>query len=636
MSWCLPPRFANQFLDAIKDGSIDPGKLVDMTSAERRTFFSDIVGAENAKSVNAMFEQKMLLKDVQKGMVSWAKSVAGITEPVRRDMVNKIMKMDKILNPAEEKDFLADLAAKKLGTQVTVEEAGKITQLAQKAVEEREKSAGSTFGASEGFVKAAAALEHYVRSLEPTTVVAEVRDNFVTTLRNIVLMNPSTPIKTTIGQLENSAIEAITRRLGAREMTGAAPTVRKDLSDQAWEFFKKTGFNPAIMESYEDSGKLGEHSNFDVPEGMMSSHPLLNKLESMTRTIAKVTNKIAIDWEHVYSFTKFHQLAFFDALHIGATNVATMEGLTGAKASARTEEIMRDAAKIKPETEPGRILRANAQEQAARVTSINDTYLAGFAMAVKRFLNNKLNFKAPGSKNSQGLGDLLMPVAKIPANIIWNGIENAGVGIPLAVNDLWQGKQKLASDDATTKLQGAAQYADGWRRMARVVGVLGASAIFASMFDPKKDFRFDRYGASFVKIGGVWINTEYITFMSPAMGGFLNARKQVKHNDSIVKMIESYGAGALTPLKHTPGVDTVSDFVTSLTSNKDQLAGAWEYLRGRMVPAPVHSLTQDRPVNRLLFGAHGVETEEDVRADKRADHLRAAQRRRAAAEFRAE
>lgn len=627
-SWCLPPRFALAFLASLKDGTIDPGKLVDMDSAGRRAFFADIVGKENAQEVNANFENKLLLKDWKRGLASWAKSTAGITTPARRDLLNKILKMNKLLSPADEKAFLADAAAKKLGTQVSMEEAAKITQLAQSAMKARETNASSTFGMSEDFAKKAAALEHYVKAIEPTTVVAEIRDNVVTTLRNLVLMNPSTPIKTTIGQTENSVIDAITRRLATRSLAGAAPAVKADLQKQAWAFFRDTGLNPSIMESYEDSGRLGEHANFDLPEGMLSTSPALHKIEQATRTIAKISNKIAIDYEHVFTFTKFHQMAFFDAAHIGATNIATAEGLKGPAKVTRTEELLRDAAKIKPETEDGKILRADAQQQAARVTSINDTYLAGFALGVKNFLNGKIVFKGSDKLKipRTGLGDLLMPVAKIPANIIWNGIDNAGAGLPVAVKDIWRGKQKLAAEDAKTRLEGLQQYAAGWRRMARIVGVLGASAVFASMFGPD-DFRSDRYGANYVKIGGLWINMEYVSFMSPAMAGMLMVKKNVHDSDSVLKTLETYGAGAAGGLKNAPGVDTVSNFVTSLTSNKDKIAGAWDYIRGRLVPAPVHSLMQDRPINRLFFGAHGVENDEDVANDEAAASQRREQTR---------
>jgi hypothetical protein len=228
-----------------------------------------------------------------------------------------------------------------------------------------------------------------------------------------------------------------------------------------------------------------------------------------------------------------------------------------------------------------------------------------------------------------------MPVAKIPANIIWNGIENAGAGIPMAAMDIWRGKQKLASGDAKTVTEGLQQYASGWRRMARVVGIMGAAAVFSSMFD-EKDFRTDRFGAEYIKIGGLWVNMEYVSFMSPTFAGFTHARHQTHHNESVVKMVEMYAAGATGGLRNAPGVDTIGNFVTSLTSNKSKIAGAWEYVRGRMVPAPVHNLTRDRVVNRLLFGAHGIETDNQVREDKRVDQQRAAERRRANAEYRAE
>lgn len=636
-NWCLPPKFANLFLKALQDGNIDVEKMATMESADRRALLAKYVGEENAHEVNAAFEQKLLLKDWKRGMLSWVKGVTGLSDPAKRDMVNRITKMDKLLNPADEKMFLADYAAKRLGTEVTVDEAKKITDLAQKATKAREASAGSTFGMSEDYVKSAAALEHYVRSIEPTTVVAQIRDNVISTLRDFTLMNPSTPIKSTIGQIGNSAVDTITRRLATRSAAGAAPAAKADLQRQAWKFFRDTGFNPTIMESYEDSGRLGEHRNFDVPEGLLSSHAALRAAETATRTIAKVTNKIAIDYEHVISFTKFHQMAFFDALHIGATNLATVEGKTDDLKSARVDEIMRDAAKIKPETTVGRILRADAQAQAARVTSINDTYIANFALAVKRFLNGKVVFSGSDKLKipKTGLGDLLMPVAKIPANIIWNGIENAGVGIPIAINDIWAGKQKLKEADEKTRVEGLAQYAGGWRRLARTVGIMGAAAIFSSMFGPD-DFRKDRFNNTYVKIGGVWINMEYVAWLSPAFAGFMNSRMNVNNGTSILKMVESYGAGALRGLNNAPGVDTVSNFLTSLTGNKDQLAGAWDYIRGRLVPAPVHSLMQDRPVNRLFFGAHGVESDKDISADDAAARERAIERQEANEQYKEE
>lgn len=135
MSFCLPLEQTKKFITALKDGVIDPAKLSEMTSAERRTFFEKIVGADDAKQVNALFESKLLLKNQQTGLINWAKTVAGMKGSVRRDIITKIEKMDKILNPSEEKAFLEDLAAKKLGIEITFEEAQKIAELSNGVTE---------------------------------------------------------------------------------------------------------------------------------------------------------------------------------------------------------------------------------------------------------------------------------------------------------------------------------------------------------------------------------------------------------------------------------------------------------------------------------------------------------------------
>lgn len=132
-AFCLAPEFADAFKKALADGTIDPAKLIGMSSLERRTFFEPIVGKENALDVNTLFESKLLLKDQQRGLVTWAKKVAGISEPARRDLLSKIQRMDKVLQPDTETSFLSDLAQQKLGVGVTAEEAREIYELSQRA-----------------------------------------------------------------------------------------------------------------------------------------------------------------------------------------------------------------------------------------------------------------------------------------------------------------------------------------------------------------------------------------------------------------------------------------------------------------------------------------------------------------------
>lgn len=121
--FCLPKFAAENFIQALKEGRIDPEKLSEMTSEERNTFFEGIVGKEDAAPVNALFESKLLLKDYKRGLVTWAKRVSGISGPIRRDLIERIEKLDKVLSPVEEKSFFTDLASEKLGTKVSLNEA---------------------------------------------------------------------------------------------------------------------------------------------------------------------------------------------------------------------------------------------------------------------------------------------------------------------------------------------------------------------------------------------------------------------------------------------------------------------------------------------------------------------------------
>lgn len=138
MAYCLIKPLADAFKKALADGTINPTKLAAMSSDERRDFFADVIGEENAEKVNTLFEKKLLMKDFERGMIAWAKEVTGITPQVRRSLLERIGKMDeRILNPLSQNQFLQDLAAQRIGSEVTFEEAKQITELSNKLKEAR-------------------------------------------------------------------------------------------------------------------------------------------------------------------------------------------------------------------------------------------------------------------------------------------------------------------------------------------------------------------------------------------------------------------------------------------------------------------------------------------------------------------
>ncbi len=169
---CLPKEVKETFLKALKSGELDPAKLADMSSQERHAAFAKVVGEGDALNVNAEFESKLLLKNQQQGIINWAKAVGGLKPEVLKDLVTKVNKLDRVLNPAEEKAFLADLANKKLGAGVSLEEANKLSQLA-KAADEAKTTGGRAYG------HAILDFQEYVDSLKG------VNKNIVSNIANV-------------------------------------------------------------------------------------------------------------------------------------------------------------------------------------------------------------------------------------------------------------------------------------------------------------------------------------------------------------------------------------------------------------------------------------------------------------------
>ncbi len=166
-NWCLPPSQVDQFKNAIRSGRIDPEKLADMSSAERRAAFEKELGPDHAQQINTEFESKLLLKNRQQGFVNWAKKMLGENTPAGRDIISRVQRMDKLLNPADEKAFLEDLAARRLGTRVTAEEAQKIASLSKAVTDAKAANPNST-----EYGKAALNLRNYVGKLRDDAAYA--------------------------------------------------------------------------------------------------------------------------------------------------------------------------------------------------------------------------------------------------------------------------------------------------------------------------------------------------------------------------------------------------------------------------------------------------------------------------------
>lgn len=136
---------AEKFTEKLKNGEIKPDELAAMSSKSRRAFFSDFLGEENAKKVNALFESKLLLKNQQQGIINWAKKVAGKSPELMNDILSKVQRMEKVLQPKQLEAFLGDLAEQRLGIGVSADEAGKIVDLSRMVADAKGKMDPKTF-----------------------------------------------------------------------------------------------------------------------------------------------------------------------------------------------------------------------------------------------------------------------------------------------------------------------------------------------------------------------------------------------------------------------------------------------------------------------------------------------------------
>lgn len=162
--FCIPKHLTQIFLEKVKSGEINPEKMASMTSKERRDYFTTFLGEANAKQVNALFESKLLLQHQKQGIINWAKQVSGLKPEVQRDIVSRVNKMTEVLTPENEKSFLEDLAAHKLGVTVTMEEAGNIASLAKDVAEK--KSEITKGGDRLDYGRAKVAFDDYVNGLK--------------------------------------------------------------------------------------------------------------------------------------------------------------------------------------------------------------------------------------------------------------------------------------------------------------------------------------------------------------------------------------------------------------------------------------------------------------------------------------
>ena len=137
---CLLPNKIEDFKKALKEKNIKIADLLNMTSEARTTLLEKYAG-ENAKDVNLLFEEKLVLKNRMNGIKNWASKMGeiGRYDPAKKAKLAELQseyrakQQERIFSPKENETFLRDLAEEKIGTRISREEAITIFEMTSKA-----------------------------------------------------------------------------------------------------------------------------------------------------------------------------------------------------------------------------------------------------------------------------------------------------------------------------------------------------------------------------------------------------------------------------------------------------------------------------------------------------------------------
>lgn len=138
-AWCLLPEYVSKLEKALIEQK-DPSVLTKMDSVERRDWLAKYVGADNAKEVNALFESKLLLKNQITGLESFIKRTLQGPPEIKRDLISRVQKLDKVLSEREIDEYLQDLSSKTVGFDIPEEQMKALVDLTKKSDELKTKA----------------------------------------------------------------------------------------------------------------------------------------------------------------------------------------------------------------------------------------------------------------------------------------------------------------------------------------------------------------------------------------------------------------------------------------------------------------------------------------------------------------
>jgi hypothetical protein len=191
MAFCLIPQKVEAFRQALKEKEISLEDLLNMSTEDRTVMLKDYAG-DNAKDVNTLIEQKLILKNRLLGIQNAISKLGEFGKYDKEKQIEvakavadyKAKQTERIFSPKEHEAFLNDLADKRMGTSISKDEAQGIFTLSKKAEDLKqnfntENETWKNDGDGIKYGAAKVALDNYVSELKtPKASVGSVVSDF--------------------------------------------------------------------------------------------------------------------------------------------------------------------------------------------------------------------------------------------------------------------------------------------------------------------------------------------------------------------------------------------------------------------------------------------------------------------------
>lgn len=462
-----------------------------------------------------------------------------------------------------------------LGIGVSDEQAQKIVDMTE-ALQKSAQNSDATGNPSVQFFKNRRSLDDYINLIAPSSNL-KVFTGVVA--RGSLLLSVKSTTTNIIGNAVKGVLSAARRRLtNLWDKKGVNDIVSNDLKadyfNYANEVFDVSGMTISSMDELRSNEIWSEKFVSAEGEGI---------IQSWGRFMEKYAFKYLLGKPDLIA----KNIAFVDTVAMEASNIALAEG----KGQERADEIFSDAILIEPKTKIGKKVRLKGIEEALIATFQQSTKLSEFALKMREVINEKTG----------GMGDILIPFVKTPANIISLGIDasygGAIAGIDILARGIKSGKFTITEGNK--------------KKITRNALGLVTAALIAAMTDEddyipayelctpaEREFVKNTGGVfNAIRVGGVWISLDYLAGIGMPIVGFLQARREENALDKAWGYIQGTGKQAL----NTPVIAELKEYLVSVSKNleggvdkagKNVLRETIDMLSSRVIPAFVGDIAK--------------------------------------------